>query len=680
MTTRAVRSALLVALLSAVIAEAAVPTAPHGPVFLGAVGGKSGWSVASLGDINGDGWGDLAVGDPNTGNGRVEIFLGGAAGVTSRPAIVIEGPNIGEQFGFSVASIGDVDGDGWPDFAVGAPLAPGLAAAAVRAGRVSLFTTTAMPALNATWSPALVVAGDASDDRLGSAVAGGGDATRDGVGDLLISAPQSAGTAGRVGLLSGTLRGTGTLTNLASAIIVGAHSGDELGEVGLAMRGARWLVGAPDAGAGGMAYLLEGSPSGSVTDVALRTWSGDPGSGFGFDVVFGAPDRVLISAPLASGADGAVFVMNETTGARVTTIRGFAGGTAGSSLAWGDLDGDGEGDLIVGAPLAQTDSTSPGSVAILFGPLAPGVVDLAAAPKIFGSVNDGRFAFAADLVASPDAQHAKGILVGAPRQTPQAHLLLDLPPIARTHDVRQPCTGPLTNVSLDASGSTDADGPADITGFAWSDAAGSVVGRAANVTVALPLGEAAFHVRVSDIFGFHGIATARVQVVDDVPPVVRFQRLSPRHVYVEDRDALTLPVPLIGFATQVGNGTYRVSAHDACSGIAKVEFYADDALVWTDDAPPYEWTRDPHAILPAFDRVRAIAYDGAGNTAEACIPALDTGWVSIHHLPIVAGGPPPLDEWTPHSADVIGGGTPCAGEWSLPFIGDAIPVNPPLGI
>ena len=87
-------------------------------------GGFFGQAVAGVGDLDGDGIDDVAVGafgvDGRTG--RVSIFLGGMTGLRTPPAIRVDGPFGGNgDFGWTVAGAGDVDGSGAADLAVGSP-------------------------------------------------------------------------------------------------------------------------------------------------------------------------------------------------------------------------------------------------------------------------------------------------------------------------------------------------------------------------------------------------------------------------------------------------------------------------------------------------------------------------------------------------------------------------------
>jgi len=80
-------------------------------------------TVAGAGDVNGDGFDDVIIGDHNyfyTTNrrGRVFVFHGSSKGVATQPATVIEENNGGNYFGISIAGIGDVNGDGYSDIAI----------------------------------------------------------------------------------------------------------------------------------------------------------------------------------------------------------------------------------------------------------------------------------------------------------------------------------------------------------------------------------------------------------------------------------------------------------------------------------------------------------------------------------------------------------------------------------
>jgi hypothetical protein len=81
-----------------------------------------GRAVGSAGDWNGDGYTDLAVGAPSAQGvaGRVYVYLGSAAGPSPVPIEIESAPDGAIWFGHALAAPGDVNGDGFDDLAVGA--------------------------------------------------------------------------------------------------------------------------------------------------------------------------------------------------------------------------------------------------------------------------------------------------------------------------------------------------------------------------------------------------------------------------------------------------------------------------------------------------------------------------------------------------------------------------------
>jgi len=97
-----------------------------------------GYAAGTAGDVNGDGYDDLAVGAWNYdgGRGRAYLFPGTPAGLSWVPAWVATGENAGDQFARSVATAGDVNGDGYDDLVAGAP---GNDGNGTNAGKAYLF-------------------------------------------------------------------------------------------------------------------------------------------------------------------------------------------------------------------------------------------------------------------------------------------------------------------------------------------------------------------------------------------------------------------------------------------------------------------------------------------------------------------------------------------------------------
>jgi fibronectin type 3 domain-containing protein len=177
-----------------------------------------GGPVSSLGDINGDGFGDLIVGNPTrdigtiVAAGRVEIFRGSAAGLITTPVLTIDGTQASGGFGYGVASAGDVNGDGFSDVTVGASLETpnGLHAA----GRVYVYPGTAS-GVSAT--PMTVLVGTQLAGQFGIDTAPAGDVNRDGYADVLVAAYSERGLqqqSGNVHLFLGSATGLPSTPNL----------------------------------------------------------------------------------------------------------------------------------------------------------------------------------------------------------------------------------------------------------------------------------------------------------------------------------------------------------------------------------------------------------------------------------------------------------------------------------
>lgn len=157
----------------------------------GTAGGRFGASVARIGDVNGDGVPDAAVGGPSdVGPGSVRI-LSGTNGALIRE---IPGGATNGDFGASVASAGDVNADGHADLLVGDP----LDTAGTSGGSVTAFS-------GATGAVLFRVDGQNPGDRYGASLAGVGDVNGDGVADFATSGWNTYGTQaiGYVDALSG---------------------------------------------------------------------------------------------------------------------------------------------------------------------------------------------------------------------------------------------------------------------------------------------------------------------------------------------------------------------------------------------------------------------------------------------------------------------------------------------
>ncbi|MDP6761963.1 MAG: hypothetical protein QF860_03745 [Planctomycetota bacterium] len=175
-----------------------------------------GGAVCGLGDLDGDGRGDLAVGAKwndatGSGAGSVTVF----SGASGSALFTLRGADAGDGFGTSVACAGDLDGDGINELIVGAP---GADASGANAGAAGVFS-------GVDGTELLSFAGSAAGDGFGISVSGAGDMDADGVADVIVGAygnDTNGSGAGCAQVLSGADGG------LISEVL-GDAAGDRLG-------------------------------------------------------------------------------------------------------------------------------------------------------------------------------------------------------------------------------------------------------------------------------------------------------------------------------------------------------------------------------------------------------------------------------------------------------------------
>lgn len=153
-----------------------------------------GWSVASAGDVNGDGFADVIVSAQNftlgqLREGRATVYHGGGSGLATSAAWSVLGNQADAFFGYAVASAGDVNGDGYADVIVGAHSevlvgAPSYDNGQNNEGRAFLRQGSAA---GLTTSADWTAESEQADATLGYAVAGAGDVNGDGHAEVLVS-------------------------------------------------------------------------------------------------------------------------------------------------------------------------------------------------------------------------------------------------------------------------------------------------------------------------------------------------------------------------------------------------------------------------------------------------------------------------------------------------------------
>ena len=143
--------------------------------------------------MNGDGYADLAVGAPlydngQTDEGRAFMYQGLLGGSGTTAIWTAEGDQAGAQFGGAIAAAGDVDGNGFGDFLAGSSY---YDSPEVDEGRAFLYSGSAA-GMGANGNPPnadWMAAGNQNFERFGSSVGAAGDNNGDGYADILVGAP-----------------------------------------------------------------------------------------------------------------------------------------------------------------------------------------------------------------------------------------------------------------------------------------------------------------------------------------------------------------------------------------------------------------------------------------------------------------------------------------------------------
>ena len=288
--------------------------------------GKLGTAVAYLGDLNADGYGDYALGRPYSTNGDVLVLYSSPTGSDGTYAS-LSGAAATDAFGFAISSAGDQTGDGVPDFLVGAP---GVSTTYADEGAATLYS-------GATLASVATVTGVNYDASTGYSVANAGDVDGDGNDDLLVGAPgymwvSPTQAYGAAGLFLGPVTGSIAIDN-ADALIVGDTVDDMAGE-GLA---------GGDVNGDGLSDILVGASN-----------NPDNGTQAGKAALFYGP----VTGSLTLNSADAIF-----RGGVAGDLLGFSASMAG------DVDGDGNNEVLLCAPKDSTFDTYSGACFLFFGPV-----------------------------------------------------------------------------------------------------------------------------------------------------------------------------------------------------------------------------------------------------------------------------------------------------------------------
>ncbi len=354
-------------------------------------GAGYGTSVAPAGDVNGDGYADVIVGaylynNGESHEGRAYAYHGSAAGLATTPAWTAESDQANASFGISVATAGDVNGDGYSDILVGAYAFDN---GQTDEGRAYTYQGSATGLIS---SPAWTAESDQASAFFGVSVSTAGDVNGDGYADVLVGAygySNGQTEEGRVFAYHGSAAGLAPSPawtaegNQASAIFgfrvstAGDVNGDGYADV---------IVGAPHHDNGetdeGRAYAYLGSAAGLAASPAWTAESDQTGAELGTSV---ATAGDVNGDGYADVLVGAYALDNgQTDEGRTYAYQGSAAGLTPSSAwaaegdqasAWfggavataGDVNGDGYADILVGAPQHDDGQTDEGRAFVYYG-------------------------------------------------------------------------------------------------------------------------------------------------------------------------------------------------------------------------------------------------------------------------------------------------------------------------
>ena len=331
---------------------------------------RLGESVSSAGDVNGDGFDDIIIGasgaDPNGKDyaGSSYVIFGSNTGFNSNfdlssfdgsNGFAINGATDFDFIGRSVSSAGDFNGDGLDDIIIGAtgasPYGENSKGSSYivfgkNTGFNSSFNLSSLDGTNG-----FVINGVGNYDRLGGSVSSAGDVNGDGIDDIIIGAeladPNGKDHAGSSYVVFGSNTGFNSNFNLSSLdgtngfVINGVADSDRLGKS---------VSSAGDVNGDG------------IDDIIIGATGADPNSNSNAGssyVVFGSNTGFNSNFNLSSLDGNNGFVVNGANSAD------FSGRSVSSA---GDVNGDGNNDLIIGADQADPNNKiNAGSSYVVFG-------------------------------------------------------------------------------------------------------------------------------------------------------------------------------------------------------------------------------------------------------------------------------------------------------------------------
>lgn len=366
-----------------------------------------GRSLSSAGDVNGDGYVDIVVGAPGSEpNGAYS----GSAQVVS----VIDGNVLythdgvaGALFGRAVSGAGDVNQDGYGDYIIGGK--------GEDTGRARVFS-------GVDGSLIYLLDGGAGSDEFGDAVGAAGDVNNDGYADVIVGDPWHDGNGNQAGMAQ-------VFSGIDGAVLYTLYGDNARDQLGRAVSGAGdvnqdgyddFIVGAwlddNTADAAGSATLYSG-----IDGTVLYSFDGDlAGDRFGIAVsdagdvnADGYPDVIIgaYQTDFNGSSSGSAMVYSGASGNKLFQFNGIdKGGIFGNAVSVaGDVNNDGYDDLLVGAVQEDysDDITKAGSVSLFSG------TDGYLMAKFTGAAINERLGASVSALGDMDGDGYDDLLIGA---------------------------------------------------------------------------------------------------------------------------------------------------------------------------------------------------------------------------------------------------------------------------
>jgi hypothetical protein len=324
--------------------------------------------LAGIGDVDADGFPDFAIGLAATDgfDGAVEVRSGRSGAVL---ATLRGDRGLGASFGVAIAGVGDVDRDGHADILVGMTRMP---FGGDRPGGARLFSGRTFQAL-------ATVFGDGHGDLFGAAVAGIGDVDGDGVPDYAVGAPENGDPVPHYGPGYASIHSGADHRRLRRlrGVAIGDEYGSAIAGIGDLDRDGRadFMVGSL------LEYRANGQGSARVYSGrdfrVLHAFFAEPGTDH-FGVSLGSAgdvdgdgiaDLMVGAIGMTSHLKGALWVYSGLDGSLLQTLRGgpASGVFAMGCAAAGDVDQDGFADLFVSDPMDGTAGPMAGAVHLFSG-------------------------------------------------------------------------------------------------------------------------------------------------------------------------------------------------------------------------------------------------------------------------------------------------------------------------